>query len=368
MKVMFANRQFDRIAGGVERMSIEMMNDLVARGHEVELVSLDAPHASTFYPLDDRVGWHRVGIGDPTRKATPREILARLHVIRQAIRRARPDVMIGFQQGAYILLALSSLGLGIPVIAAERNAPQRFDYLKDGHGRWFQFLSFGFAARITVQMESYRSHYPAVLRRRIVSIPNPVPQQVRGAEPGGHACTRKRLLCVARLSYQKNQSLLIEAFAKIANAFPDWDLTLVGGGEDEAKLQALARSLQLSERVEFIGAVTNVEEWYLRSHIFCLSSRWEGFPNALAEAMAFGLPAVGLIECAGVNELIQDGVTGQLAPSSADGLAVVLSALMASPDVRRAMGNAARAAMGPYAPQQVLDRWEALFSDVARTR
>jgi glycosyltransferase involved in cell wall biosynthesis len=294
------------------------------------------------------------------------EILARLAAMRSIIRRFRPDVAIGFQQGAFITMAIAALGTGTPVIAAERNAPHRFQHLKDGHGRDFQFASFYLAQFVTVQFESYRKHYPAHVRRRIVSIPNPVSPAEGMSEPAGSSTERKSLLCVARLSYQKNQGLLIDAFARIASRFPDWDLDLVGDGEDRATLEALAASVAPPGRIRFAGAQFDVNRYYRSAQLFCLPSRWEGFPNALAEAMAFGLPTVGLSGCAGINNLIEDGRTGLLAPvAEANGLAEALALLMADPCRRVTMGAAARTAIADYAPTAVFDRWEVLFKQAA---
>ena len=102
----------------------------------------------------------------------------------------------------------------------------------------------------------------------------------------------------------------MEAFAKVADRFKDWQLRLVGDGENEAKLKALANTLNLRNRVDFVGASKDVEAEYRQAHVFCMPSLWEGFPNAVAEAMAHGLPVIGFRICAGVNELIVPGENG----------------------------------------------------------
>jgi glycosyltransferase involved in cell wall biosynthesis len=367
MKILFVSRLFHDVSGGVERMAIVLMNELCARGHAIELLSWDRNGAEPWYPLDTRIIWHRLDMGDAMKKAGWFLRARRQLAIRRILRHSRPDVMIAFQHGPFLTVTLAALGLGIPVIAAERNAPQRFDHLRAGNRRNIIFQTFRLADRITVQLESYIVEYPHYLHGRIVSIPNPVSLSKEFAKPSGHRGETKCLLSVGRLSYQKNQAVLIEAFARLADSIPDWRLVLVGAGEDEQKLKQLTADKGLGARVEFIGAVKEVECFYLSSHLFCLPSRWEGFPNALAEAMAHGLPVVGYADCAGFRQIVIDGETGCFAQGngSADTLAAALLLLMKDDDRRQSMGAAAATSMRRFAPQAIFDRWETLFHEVS---
>lgn len=366
MKVMFVSRLFHEVSGGVERMAIALMNELARRGHRIELLSWDKSGAETYYPLDGRVVWHKLDMGDASQKAGWWLRFQRQVIIRRLLTRSRPDIMIAFQHGPFLAAAVAAIGLGIPIIAAERNAPQRFDHLRAGKRRGLIFSSFRLADCITVQLDDYVDGYPPYLRERIVSIPNPVQPARQLARPAGEPGSVKWLLSVGRLSFQKNQSALIEAFAQLVEKVPDWHLLLVGTGEDEAKLKQLIADKGMTDRVTLAGAVKDVERFYLSSHLFCLPSRWEGFPNALAEAMAYGLPAVGFAECAGVRQLITAGLTGQLASGngSIEALADALLSLMKEDALRANMGAAAVAAMSHYAPGAIYDRWETLLHRV----
>src|SRR5262249_23212441 len=157
-------------------------------------------------------------------------------------------------------------------------------------------------------------------------------QAARRAQPGvADADGRWRLLSVGRLSYAKNFSVLIDTFAALTESFPDWELRIVGEGEDRGALEAqLARLPGLKGRVSLPGVYREIEEEYSAAHLFCLSSRWEGFPNALAEALAHGLPAVGFAGCDGVPDLIEPGQNGALATGNGDvvALADALAPLM----------------------------------------
>jgi GalNAc-alpha-(1->4)-GalNAc-alpha-(1->3)-diNAcBac-PP-undecaprenol alpha-1,4-N-acetyl-D-galactosaminyltransferase len=365
---MFAARMIDRMAGGVERMIITIMNAMVARGHEVDLFTWDLRGAEAFYPIAPNITWHQLDMGSPSIKASTKLMWGRARAVRDLVRQRRPQVLICFQDGPFFAMRAYTLGLGIPVLAAERNAPSRFDHTSAGRHRRLCFQGLRFAARIAIQCESYRSLYPAFLRDRIACIPNPVQPAVLHAQP--ETCNpggRFRLLSVGRLGYQKNYGVLIEAFAQLAPAFPDWDLLILGDGEDRAWLESLVAERGLERRVMLPGVSTSVAKWYASTQLFCLPSLWEGFPNALAEAFAHGLPAVGFADCAGVRDLIVHGSNGLLADGNGDvaSLTGALALLMSDSALRASMSPAAVDSVRQFNPQNIFSRWEQLFSEIA---
>lgn len=365
MKILFVGRKFGGVAGGLERISIMLMNALVARSHQIGLITLDAADAETHYPLDPAVDWHKLAIGDPLHKANWGERIARQGRMRALAKENAPQVILAFEHGTFLAVRLATLGLGIPVLAAERNAPQRFDYQPARYYQGLIFLSLLLAKRIAVQFESYRTHYPAYLRGRMVAIPNPVLRAGKTVGKGRGNAERKVLLFVGHLAYQKNPEVLVRAFGMLAGEFPDWELQMAGAGEYRASLEKLTNKLGIADRVRFLGIVQDVAALYVQSHLFCLPSLWEGFPNALAEAFAHGLPAVGFAQCAGLNELIEDGKNGVLAAGNADpdSLAAALQELMGAPQLREQMGQAAIESVVRYQPDEIFDHWEALLQE-----
>lgn len=368
LNIAIFSRQYGDTIGGVERASIRLANEMAAREHVVHIISLDLPNASMAFPLDSKVRWHKVAKVSAKHRAGWSERLQRQIAIRQVLLREKIDVTIGFQDGAYLTLLTSAIGTGIPVIAAERNSPSRFDHLSNKKARDFVFNSFRFAARITVQCPSYRDMYPAYLKEKIVLIPNSVDPAEEIADPEGLHASIKEILFVGRLDYQKNPEVLLSAFAILTERYPDWRLRFVGGGPYEEKLKAQAAALGIVKNVIFEGFQTKVDPYLAKAQIFCLPSLWEGFPNALGEAMAHGLPAVGFEKCSGVRDLIEHGKTGILVEGSNDtaALAEGLGLLIASAARRRDMGAAGIAAMRSYTPEKVYERWETLFRDVTR--
>lgn len=366
MKILFVCRMFDQVAGGVERMSILLMNALVERGHDVSLFTWDDPDARPFYPMHESIRWHRLNMGDPSRSASAALRFSRMVAFRKYSAALQPDVVVAFQHGAFLFAALSLVGRGIPVVLAERNAPDRLDHTREGRHRGTMFLTMRMAAAVTVQFDTYVQRYPENLRARIVAISNPVYRAEGFATPDGDK-PRRTLLSVGRLSYQKNYAALVRAFAAVAGRFPDWQLRIVGDGEERKALEELAEGLGVATRVALPGAVRDVSAEYRAADLFCLPSRWEGFPNALAEAMAHGLPVVGYRSCAGMSELVTPGRDGSLADGNGDpaALSAALKALMEDAALRGRMGMEARNIADVYRPERSFDEWERLLKRVA---
>ena len=370
MRIMVACRAVDNIAGGVERQAVRLLNEMAARGHEVSFFTWDPKSATTFYELDERVTWHRLGMGDSAQKATWSLRFARLKAIRTMVKDVKPDIIIAFQHGTFLSLRLFLMGLGVPIVASLRNALSILKFSSTGSPKFVIFQTLRMASGITVQFENYRKDYPGFLSPKIYAVPNAIEQAETIAKPDVANDTRYKLLTVGRYSFQKNYPILIKAFIQVAAECPDWDLIIAGDGEQRAVIEELVEESGLSERITLLGAVQDVNALYQSSHLFCLPSLWEGFPNALSEALAHGLPSVGFKECAGVNELIKDGVNGLLADNNEDEarevdvLADAFKILMHDHEKRKVMGRAAVETMEAYKPETVYDLWESLFQDI----
>tara|TARA_R110002012_G_scaffold220384_1_gene391874 strand:- start:1848 stop:2969 length:1122 start_codon:yes stop_codon:yes gene_type:complete len=367
VSVLFVCRSFHRMAGGVERMATAMMNEMVNRGFKVGLLTWDEENAEAHYELNPKIEWMKLDMGNPENAAGWRLRFHRQVRIRHVIQDFQPDVIIAFQVGAFIATRTALLGTRIPIIAAERNSPDLFDHVR--HGKQLRRWSNLFLATsdcITVQLESYRMKYPAFLRKRIVAIPNPVWQPLSPRSHNNQASQTQLILSMGRLCYQKNQTFLLRAFSLIADKNPNWTLALVGDGEAAAELRSLAEKLKLTDRVIFPGSVKDVSDWYEKSAFLAFPSLWEGFPNALVEALSYGVPAIGLKSTSGVNELLQDGYNGLLVESTEAAFAEAMQRMINSPEMSQNMGEMAIESVAKYAPSHIFDRWQKLFSDLAR--
>ena len=356
------------MAGGVERQAIALANEMTNREHQVSLLTLDPEGSQAFYEIDPSVEWHKLSLGDPKEKAGWSMRFKRMKKVRSIMKDFRPDMILAFQQGMFLTLRLYTMGMGIPVVGAERESPFRYDFLEAGKHRHLIFQTFRLAPHITVQCESYVNAYPRYLRPKITVIPNAIFPANKFAEPAGKNNQEKTLLCVGRLGYQKNQDVLIDAFAKLAPDFPNWDLVLAGEGEGRRNTEEQIEKLALNERVQLLGAVKDVSSLYASAHALCIPSRWEGFPNVLGEALAHGLPAVGYDGCGGVCDLIDHGENGLLAEGNdqVESLYKALQDMMSEDENRNSMGKNAVKSVEPYQPEKIYDQWEEFFQRVCQ--
>ena len=208
--------------------------------------------------------------------------------------------------------------------------------------------------------------------KHFTAIPNAVPEAGVQAHPGEKK-EEYVITSVGRLTGRtKRQHLLIEAFALLAEDFPQWKVNFWGADYDRAyvmKLKKLIEGKHLENQVFLKGTTRDMQSVWKETDIFAFPSHHEGFPLALTEAMAAGIPVVGYASCPAVNELIVSGENGYLAEDGVEALAESLKALMLDPAKRESFGRKARQDMEAYRPECVWNSWEMLIKDtVERTK
>ena len=352
--------------GGAERMVCQLASALAKRGFDVHLITWDVEDAKSFYLIDPEVQWTKLGFA-PGRM----DKLRRIRALHAMFRRHDIKVLVGFvMSGDRTVFAAAKLA-GVKLVAAERNAPEMYRYRCGPLQRWATFRMLGLADRIAVQMATYAAGYPQYLHRRIVTIPNPVPIACQDARPDAADATGGfTVLTVSRLDpVQKRIGCLVGAFSLVAQRFPGWHLRIIGDGLEEAALHRRITECGLTGRVRIEPSTPEVFDAYSQSHLFAIPSRWEGFPNALAEAMSHGLPAVGFAQAAGVAELIGPG-GGWLAEGLDDeaALAVALASAMADGQERLLRGRSATQQMRQFTPDRQFDRWADLIRSLSSIR
>ncbi|MVO10962.1 glycosyltransferase [Flavobacterium sp. TP390] len=211
---------------------------------------------------------------------------------------------------------------------------------------------------IQVLFDSYKAFLPTTFIGEAVTIPNPVIQMDTNALVH-HDIAKKtyKIINIASLNNScKQQDVAIQIFSKIATSYPNWILEFWGVGNDLQILQEQVAELQLENRIFFKGFTSEPLEKLKEAEIFLFPSKYEGFPLALTEAMAVGLPVIGFQSCSGVNELIQNEQNGFLANDITD-MQHKLEQLIQNSELRKKMGIMAHESVKKYSEEAVFQKW-----------
>jgi glycosyltransferase involved in cell wall biosynthesis len=366
MKILFAIKAMNDAQGGAERVIADVSSSLAERGHEISLLSYDPAGGRSFYPLSPKIRRLCLGLGAPLQKATVQETCVRIVALHRTVKKERPDVVVAFMHSMFIPMAVALIGTGIPVLASEHIVPQHYK------SRRLEFLLLKASAfllkRITALSESVKALYPKFLQRRMVAMPNPVHAPMGSADPTGDGQDRKIILNVGRLDPQKDQKTLIAAFARLASSHPDWDVRILGNGPLRGELEGMVQQHELQGRVFLPGTTPEIAKEYQQAQIFALPSLYESFGLATAEAMSFGLPPLGFVDCQGTNELIVNGENGMLVRGD-DRVAEFtqgLEKLLKSAELRVKYGGNAKQIIDRFHPDKIIEAWEDLIEEVVQ--
>jgi glycosyltransferase involved in cell wall biosynthesis len=344
-----------------------MANYWAEQGHDLTLITL-APAEEDFYPL--HTGIRRIGLDLTNSSTTLREALwnnvVRLKQLREAIYRSHADVVISFIEKTNILVLLSTIAMHVPVVACERIDP-RYHKIELVWAVLRQVL-YRRTAALVVQTEGVRAWAEGLVHNRAVYvIPNPIAQIDRIDRPmfNGNP-SGQTVAAMGRLDPQKGFDHLIQAFAHCVVRHSDWSLVIVGEGPERKRLEALSIQLGIGERVTLLGRLSDPFPVLRKADLFVLSSRYEGFPNALLEAMACQLPVVSTDCPSGPRDIIRNGVDGILVPpDDVAALAGAMDRLMSDPQERRRLGMQAGEVVERFSPDRIMKLWSDLLARIA---
>jgi GalNAc-alpha-(1->4)-GalNAc-alpha-(1->3)-diNAcBac-PP-undecaprenol alpha-1,4-N-acetyl-D-galactosaminyltransferase len=349
--------------GGAERVSAALCNRFSQTGWDVTLATFDDGSDPPFFPLAPGVRHVTLGLQRRSTSVVHSVInnLRRVPRLRRFVAQERPDRIVAFIDGTNVLALLAAWGTGIPVIVSERVDP--------GHHaipvpwRILRRLTYRWAKAIVLQTRAAASHFPKSWAARIAVVPNPVPKSAPAASPADAPLGGPRLIvAMGRLTPQKGFDLLIRAFARIAADHPGWNLTILGEGPERVSLERQVRASGLAGRVSLPGREDDAAGILRRAGMFVLSSRYEGFPNALCEAMACGLPVISFDCPSGPAEIVRDGVDGLLVPAEDVGaLASAMSRLIADPMRMRLLGQRAVEVSDRFSMERIEALWESIL-------
>ncbi len=352
--------------GGAERVASTLAGALAARDHAVRVIT-ESTSDGDHYRLAAGVKreslcteWQTSGIA--AKVATNLKRLARLRAV---LLDTRPDCVVSMIDTTNVRTLLATAGTGLPVVVSERTDPRQHQL--PSAWRHLRRLTYGRARSVVVQTESVAQWARGFLPpQQVWVIPNPLPELPTAS---GIART-STVVTVGRMVESKGFDVLLRAFAASGIAERGWRLAMLGDGPERARLQKLADELAVQQSVDLPGTVLSTTPFLRSSSIFAMTSRYEGFPNALLEAMAAGLPCIAFDCPSGPSEMMQHGRTGLLLTLGDErGLVDALQALADDPGERDRLGEAARKdAENRYSQERIAVQWERVMERAARSQ
>lgn len=363
-------------SGGAERVVSGLANYWIEHGQRITVVT-NAAAARDFYELHPDVVRVASGLDRPSGGFLDAVYCnwRRLNALRTVVRERRPDVAIGMMSSASCTLFLAALGTAVPVVGCLRTYPPREPI--GSAWRWARGILFPRFDAIVVQTKRSADWIQSTFApRKVAVIPNMVNFPLHPALPqdsvphrGEQANRGKLLLAVGRLRPEKGFDRLIEAFAQLAPSFPDWRLCVLGEGPERPALEHLTARLGLAQRISMPGTVGNVGDWYAAADLYVLTSIFEGFPNSLLEAMAYGLPAVSVDCDTGPRDIVRGDVDGILVPrDDATALVNALRRLMDDEQLRAAYAAKAIEVRQRFSIQNIMRQWQDLLESIIMDR
>lgn len=342
-------------AGGMEHMTITIANELAKKGYDVAIIGF-ANEGKSFFEISPEVNVFYLH----------NEKDKRLSLIRDASRRAqlkkiyheeKPNVVIFVGSGRSMLNIPAAKGI-TKITWEHFNANRNWHLLHPVSKRMAAKYCDKIVTLTEQDVKNYEKKYGA---KNAVCIPNPITVNDLKQSP----LTEKRVLAVGRLVPQKGFDLLLDAWNKVENKKNGWKLRIVGKGKMEKELIEKINQYKLNDSVEMIPFSSNISEHYTASSLFVMSSRYEGLPLVMIEAMASGLPVVSFDCETGPAEIVENNVTGILVPPlDTNKLAEELDNLMNDEKKRREFSKNGIVRSKIFETEKIIEKWEKLFEEL----
>lgn len=347
--------------GGAERVIANLAEYFFEKGYDVTVITKFI--ASTEYSLSKGIKRIVADITKEEEKGRIQNLFLRIRKLRRIIKEVHPDVLVSFIGKSNLMCIAATRGTDIPVVVSVRSNPAR--EIGDGWKRRLTFGMFQMAEGIVLQTSEAKDFFPEKIQKKAVVLQNSLnPQFIRPLYKGEK---RKEIVTVGRIDRNKNQRMMIEAFAPLAEEFPDWNMVLYGDGEERSALEARVEELHLGSQIHFKGVQENIPEEIETASIFVLPSKQEGMPNALIEAMVLGLAVISTdCPCGGPRDLIVPDENGILIPVDDTGvLTRELKRLMTEDEFRKQLSENAVSIKEKVAPERINRQWEEYLTAVS---
>mgnify|MGYP004536911135 CR=1 FL=1 len=350
MRILFYINQI--YEGGAERVITQLASSFAEAGDEAVLVT-SFEHEGE-YSLSDKVV--RLSLEkEQLQQSRIKRNVSRISKLRRIVKVQRPDIVLSFMQEPNFRLLLATIGLPCKKVVSVRNDPAR-EYAGTA-GRFVgKTLMPLLADGCVFQTHQAMEWFPNRLQRKSEVIPNAVSSTFFKTERSG---ADAYWVAAGRLVEQKNYPMMLGAFSKVVENYPDERLRIYGEGPLRGELAHRIEELGLSSNVLLCGQTHDVAAVLSDAKGFLMTSDYEGMPNALMEAMAVGLPCVATdCPCGGPRELIRDGESGFLVPVGKEKtFAEKVIVLIQDKKINAMVETRASKTMATYSPEKVFARW-----------
>lgn len=343
MKIVFVLP--DMPGGGSERVVSMLANEYANRGYRVAILLFAGSQVA--YPLDERVEIHIAGQASG---GNPFIQISRLLKMRRFFMRNKGCCIFSFSVNGSIFSVIAAAGIPHKFLVSERNDPSR------ASGQKLRNRAYRKAEKLIFQTEDMKKYFPEDIQRKSVIIPNPVSADMPEPFQGER---KKQIVSVGRLHPQKNQKLLLNAFAAFHEVYADYELHIFGIGELENDLKKHAKELHIEDYVVFRGFSSDVQHEIWDSAMFVLSSDYEGISNSMIEALAMGVPVIST-DCpvGGSRAYIENGVSGILTPvGDQKALSDAMLRIAGDPELARKLSANGARIKERYGLEKIADRF-----------
>lgn len=349
------------LSGGAERVMVIICNELVERGYEIHLATnLQLPFA---FQLDQRIELHGLIIGEQKKSKGFLDYFKLNKNIRRISKKVNPDIIISFNHILNVHVLMSTVGLRIPVISSEHITFEKKHLLHEYIIRyWINRL----AAKIIILTQHDYKFLGNKLPSKTV-IENPLSFPI--FKHNNNKQRRKNILAVGNIDRWEHKGFdnLIKIWSKLSNQYPDWVLEIAGNGsiENFNYLKQLATDYHVLSKIKFLGLQKDIDKLMQKSSIFVLTSRYEGFPMVLCEAMSQGCACISFDCISGPGEIISNNISGMLIRNQDfKEMEEQLNNLIENENLRNLLSKNALIEIERLSPNYIVDKWINVFNEL----
>ncbi|RAS82337.1 hypothetical protein A3864_01940 [Priestia endophytica] len=344
--------------GGAERVISVLSNELINRGIEVNILTIYGDRVD--YPLNPGINHYAIECKSTLRFLRPIE---RIYKIRKYLKKIKTDTVVSFLADVNIHTLLATILMNLKVVVSERNDPYNdpsSKLIRNIRDRVY-YLSDGFV----FQTPDAKAYFPEKIQRKGTIIANPIKDNLPTRWKGER---KKEIVCVSRLSPQKNIKMLIDSYYKFEKEYPNYLLKIYGEGPLRTELENYVEELSLTRKVIFCGFKKDIHAEIKESSLFVLSSNYEGISNSMLEALAMGLPVISTnCPIGGSRMFINSYDNGILVPvGDSSALYEAMKNVIKDPELANKLSENATDINNELNPRKVCEKWFSYLESIKR--